>query len=61
VRDGTSKEDASRIRRGSAPEVMACLRNAMLLGQVDQPSKAAATRHLSIHVEKAIRLLSTPL
>jgi predicted transposase YbfD/YdcC len=62
VRDGTLKEDASRIRRGSAPEVMACLRNAVLrlLGQVDRPSKASATRHLSIQVEKAIRLLSTP-
>lgn len=62
VRDGTLKEDASRIRRGAAPEVMACLRNVVLwlLGQVDRPSKAAATRYLSIHVEKAVRLVSTP-
>lgn len=27
VRDGTLREDASRIRRGAAPEVMAALRN----------------------------------
>jgi predicted transposase YbfD/YdcC len=31
VRDGTLKEDASGIRRGSAPEVMACLQNAVLM------------------------------
>jgi hypothetical protein len=41
---------------------MACLRNAvlLLLSRVDQPSKAAATRHLAIHVDKAIHLMSTP-
>jgi hypothetical protein len=62
-RDGTLKEDASRVRKGSAAQVMAVLRNLViyLCTFVDKPSLAAATRHFICHPEKSVELVSTPL
>lgn len=61
VRDVTLGEDASRIRKGNAPKVLAALRNVAvyLLGQVKAPSKAAATRRFAAHPHEAIRLVLT--
>lgn len=61
VRDVTLGEDASRVRRGSSVEVMAALRNTAvyLLGQVDAPSKAAATRRFAAHPDEALPLVLT--
>ena len=59
VRDVTLGEDGCRVRTGSAPQVLAAIRNAAvhLLEQVDAPSKAAATRHLHVHPENALPLI----
>jgi hypothetical protein len=60
-RDGTLREDASRVRRGAAPQVMAALRNVViyLRPQSGKPSLAAATRYHMCHPEKSLELLST--
>jgi predicted transposase YbfD/YdcC len=62
VRDGTLREDASRIRRGAATEVMAALRNIVvfLFKRLGQNNAAAATRHYVCHPEKSLEVLSTP-
>ncbi|QDV38320.1 hypothetical protein [Tautonia plasticadhaerens] len=62
VRDGTSREDASRIRRGGSAQVMAIPRNVIIfcLGRSGHRNAAAATRHYVCHPEEAIELLSTP-
>ena len=63
-RDGTLKEDASRIRKGSAAQVMAVLRNLIIyfvLLRRDKPSLAAVTRHYLCHPEKSVELVSTPI
>jgi predicted transposase YbfD/YdcC len=62
-RDGTLKEDASRVRTGAGAQVMAVLRNLViyLCSYVDKPSLAAATRHLLCHPEKSLKLVSTPI
>jgi hypothetical protein len=59
VRDVTLGEDACRVRTGSAPQVLAALRNAVvhLLGGVKAASKAAATRHFAARPFAALRLL----
>ncbi len=59
VRDVTLGEDACRVRTGSAPQVLAALRNAVvhLLAGVGEPSRAAATRRLSARPEEALDLL----
>lgn len=61
VRDVTLGEDASRVRTGSSPQVMAALRNSIihLLEGVKAPSKAAATRRLAAHPEEAVKLILT--
>jgi hypothetical protein len=61
VRDVTLGEDACRVRTGSAPQVLAALRNAVvyLLEGVPAPSKAAATRHFAACSFEAIPLLLT--
>lgn len=61
VRDVTWGEDASRVRKGSSPEVLAALRNTAiyLLEQVDAPSKAAATRRFAAHPYEALPLVLT--
>jgi hypothetical protein len=62
VRDVTLGEDGCRVRKGSAPQVLAAVRNAVihLLAGVDAPSKAAAIRRLNNHPEEALTLLDLP-
>jgi hypothetical protein len=62
-RDGTLKEDASRVRKGAGAQVMAVLTNLViyLCSFVDKPSLAAATRHFVCHPEKSVELVSTPI
>jgi predicted transposase YbfD/YdcC len=59
VRDVTLGEDGCRVRRGSAPQVLAALRNACvhLLAGVDSASRAGAVRRLNAHPEEALELL----
>ena len=59
VRDVTMGEDACRVRTGSAPQVLAGLRNAVLalLKRDGQPNIAAAVRSCAVHVSKALRLV----
>lgn len=59
VRDVTMHEDASQVRSGSAPEVMAALRNVVLglLRQAGAMNIAAALRHYSWKVPEALALL----
>jgi Transposase DDE domain len=63
VRDGTLREDASRIRKGSAAQVMAVLRNIVvfLFDRLGHNSAAAATRHYVCHPEETLEILSTPI
>lgn len=63
VRDVTMKEDASQVRSGSAPEVMAALRNVVLglLRQTGVTNIAAALRHYSYRPREALTLLGVPL
>lgn len=63
VRDVTMKEDASQVRSGSAPEVMAALRNVVLglLRQAGVTNIAAALRHYSYQPTEALTLLGVPL
>ena len=60
-RDVTLAEDASRVRRQAAPQVMAALRNSLvhvLEGTAD--SLAAAVRTMSNCFNKALALLGLP-
>src|SRR4051794_36560403 len=62
VRDVTLGEDHSRVRKGSAPQVLAAVRNAVihLLAGVESASRAAAIRRLNNHPEEALALLHLP-
>jgi hypothetical protein len=62
VRDVTLGEDACRVRKGSAPQVLAAVRNVVihLLAGVDAPSRAAAIRRLNAHPDEALDLLDLP-
>jgi predicted transposase YbfD/YdcC len=62
VRDVSMREDASQVRTGSAPEVMATLRNVVvgLLRQAGATNIAAALRHYSYKPAKALALLGIP-
>ena len=62
VRDVTFGEDASRVRRGAAPQVLAAIRNALvhLLAKVDATSYAAAIRRLNARPDEALDLLHLP-
>jgi len=59
VRDVTLGEDACRVRKGSAPEVLAALRNGVvhLLAGVATPSRAAAIRRFQNCPQEALELL----
>jgi len=61
VRDGTLREDASRIRKRSGPEVMAALRNIVILlfKRFGPKSAAAATRPYVCNPEESLEVLST--
>jgi hypothetical protein len=63
VRDGTLREDASRIRRGSATQVMAIVRNIVIFifNRQGYTSAAAATRHYVCHPHETLEILSTPI
>ena len=62
VRDVTLGEDACRVRKGAAPQVLAALRNAVvhLLAQVDRESRPAAIEHLQTRPEEAKKLIGLP-
>jgi hypothetical protein len=61
-RDVTLGEDASRIRKGVAPQVMAALRNSVVyvLKDVVAPSLAAAVRQVNNCLDLAFNLLGLP-
>lgn len=62
VRDVTLGEDACRVRKGVAPQVLATLRNAVihLLTEVDAESCPEAIEILQLHPEQARRLIGIP-
>jgi predicted transposase YbfD/YdcC len=62
VRDVTMREDASQVRCGAAPEVMATVRNVVvgLLRQAGATNIAAALRHYSYKPAEALALLGIP-
>jgi hypothetical protein len=62
VRDVTFKEDACRVRSGTAPQVLAALRNAVvhLLSQIPAKSYPEALEHLQIHPAEARQLIGIP-
>jgi hypothetical protein len=62
VRDVTMGEDACRVRTGAAPQVLAGVRNAVvaLLRHAGWTNVAAALRHYSVKVGKALRLVGVP-
>jgi len=60
-RDVTPGEDQSRIRKGSAPQVMAALRGAVItLAQEVAPALATAVRRLANCFGQALSLLGLP-
>lgn len=61
-RDVTLGEDASRIRKGNAPQIMAALRNTILhlLSDVVAPSTASAMRTMNNCFPKALNLVGLP-
>lgn len=61
-RDVTLGEDASRIRRGAAPQVMAAIRNSILhvLSAVVAPSIASAVRTMGNCLTRTLTLLGLP-
>ena len=61
VRDETLREDASRIRRGSATQVMAIVRNIFNFNQRGYRSAAAAARHYVCHPHETLEILSRPI
>jgi hypothetical protein len=62
VRDVTLGEDACRVRKGSAPQVLAAVRNAVihLLAGTGASSHPAAIRRFNAHPEEALMLLDLP-
>jgi len=62
VRDVTLGEDACRVRKGAAPQVLAALRNAVvhLLSGVEGESRAAALERLAARPDEALGLLGRP-
>lgn len=63
VRDGTLREDAGRIRKDSAPQVAAVLRNIVifLFNRLGHDSAASATRYYMCNPEASINALSIPI
>ena len=62
VRDVTFDEDRCQIRTGSAPQVMAALRNMTisLLRLARKPNIAAALRRNAAHPDEALALVGAP-
>ena len=63
VRDVDFDEDHSRVRCGSAPQVMAAIRNLAigLMRLAGYPCIAAALRHFALHSAEAVQLVTRPL
>jgi hypothetical protein len=63
VRDVTLSEDASRVRCGAAPQVLAALRNVAvhLLKRLKTNYYAEATRRLAAQLPRAIDFLVSPM
>jgi predicted transposase YbfD/YdcC len=61
-RDVTLAEDASRVRKGVAPQVMAALRNSIIhvLSAVVAPSLASAMRRMGNCLPQALSVLGLP-
>lgn len=61
-RDVTMGEDASRIRKGVAPQVMAALRNSIIhvLSNVVAPNLASAMRTMGNCLSQTLRILNLP-
>src|SRR5262249_31319231 len=61
-RDVTLGEDASRVRKGAAPQVMAALRNSVLhiLSDALGPSLASAVRTMANCFSQALSILGLP-
>lgn len=60
-RDVTLGEDASRVRKGTAPQVMAALRNCIIHALADlAPNLAAAMRRLNNCFPQALSFLGVP-
>jgi len=60
-RDVTRGEDASRVRKGSAPQILAGLRNSIIHRAKDvAPSLATAIRRLGNCLSHALDLLGLP-
>lgn len=61
-RDVTMGEDASRIRKGGAPQVMAAVRNSIVhvLSDIGASSLAAAMRTMGNCLSQALKLLGVP-
>ena len=59
VRDVTLGEDRCRVRKGSAPQILAGLRNAVvhLLSTVEAESRPAAIEQLAVNPNQALQLL----
>jgi predicted transposase YbfD/YdcC len=62
VRDVTLGEDACRVRSGTAPQVLAAIRNAAihLLVAVEAESRPEAIEYLQVHPEEARKLIGIP-
>jgi hypothetical protein len=62
VRDVTPAEDACRVRKGSAPQVLAALRNGVvhLLREAPEESRPAALERLSARPQEALQLIGLP-
>jgi hypothetical protein len=62
VRDVTPGEDACRVRKGTAPQVLAALRNAVvhMLAGVQAKSHTEAIERLQIHPDQARTLIGIP-
>ena len=62
VRDVTLGEDACQVRSGSAPQILAGLRNLVvsLLNLAGEPNKAAALRRYAAKPFQALRLIRDP-
>ncbi|AWM37633.1 hypothetical protein GobsT_43700 [Gemmata obscuriglobus] len=62
VRDVTLGEDACRVRKGTAPQVLAAVRNVVvhLLASVEAKSRPEAIELLQLHPENARNLIGIP-
>jgi hypothetical protein len=63
VRDVTLGEDACRVRKGNAPQILAALRNTVihLIAQRNQESRKAALEQFSARPAQALELIGITL